>query len=512
MIKIAFFSLKDNIGCTSIALHTANYLAGIANTSIAFIEPKKKGLNLNGEGESKFAKCNVDYEDDGTFVLNSVRFYPSKRRKAWVYDTFELCDEEIAPTEDIQIYDFGKVGFLHEFEDDFDKIYLCTDGNSLSDEVTFTKDTKTNPDVILFGASKETFNKYQQMGFRCTLIGDKKEERIPRNFAAQLEITLRLKGLTPPAYHSDWTYAKLEFDYKPVAKPEEKQGFLSKMFGKKEKAKKDEKQQEEPENKEIITSDIDVVDKKEVRKANEFKINEFIAVPVPEEDVLEESVIAEEVTEEKATKEVSIENIPASKDVLEDVLEAQARVQAPRPNKSDEIEIKADEATSEKELEAKETKEFQAKEKQTGTNASADSDIKGTKKKAKDAAKQNVTPGQVRGILGKVIKYIIKNVANTCNIYIVTKDKKLFIFDDVNVFFAKLELLKREIRNLDKVHYVIITHFDEVEPTIISDDTDLDDVFTFLEALDSDLREHRLTDDDIRKHKELVLFEEILLA
>lgn len=503
MIKIAFFSLKDNIGCTSIALHTANYLAGIANTSTAFIEPKKKGLNLNGEGESKFAKCNVDYEDDGTFVLNSVRFYPSKRRKAWIYDTFELCDEEIAPTEDIQIYDFGKVGFLHEFEDDFDKIYLCTDGNGLSDEVTFTKDTKTNPDVILFGASKETFNKYQQMGFRCTLIGDKKEERIPRNFAAQLEITLRLKGLTPPTYHSDWTYAKLEFDYKPAPKPEEKQGFLSKMFGKKEKAKQDVKQQEVSENKEIVTSDIDVAYKKEVRKANEFKINEFIAVPVPEEDVLEKSVIAEEVTEAKDTKEVPVENTPAS----EDALEEQTQVQAPRLNKSDEIEVKADEATSEKELEAKETKELQAKEK----------DIKGTKKKSKLAAKQNtsnqnIVPGQVRGILGKVIKYIIKNVANTCNIYIVTKDKKLFIFDDVNVFFAKLELLKREIRNLDKVHYVIITHFDEVEPTIISDDTDLDDVFTFLEALDSDLREHRLTDDDIRKHKELVLFEEILLA
>lgn len=265
MIKIAFFSLKDNIGCTSIALHTANYLAGIANTSTAFIEPKKKGLNLNGEGESKFAKCNVDYEDDGTFVLNSVRFYPSKRRKAWVYDTFELCDEEIAPTEDIQIYDFGKVGFLHEFEDDFDKIYLCTDGNSLSDEVTFTKDTKTNPDVILFGASKETFNKYQQMGFRCTLIGDKKEERIPRNFAAQLEITLRLKGLTPPTYHSDWTYAKLEFDYKPAAKPEEKQGFLSKMFGKKEKAKQDVKQQEQAKTSQRRSLSADSTNVNEVR-------------------------------------------------------------------------------------------------------------------------------------------------------------------------------------------------------------------------------------------------------
>lgn len=637
MLKIAFFSLKDNIGCTSIAVHVANYLAGIKNMSVAFVEPKRKGLNLNGEGESKFAKCNVDYEDDGTFIVNSVRYYPSKRRKAWVYDTFELCDSEVEPTEDIQIYDFGKVGFLHEFGDEFDKIYLCTDGNGLADENSFVKDTKTNPDVILFGASKEVFANYQQMGFRCVLIGDKKEERIPRNFAAQLEILLRLKGITPPTYHSDWIYAKIEFDYKPDPKPEEKQGFLSKFLSKKKNKEQDVTEKNAAsEEKEIVTSDIDVVEKKEVRKANEFKINEFVAVPAPEDDEPEDEFQAENAEANSINENTPGDTVPDNKspdNVTEKAIdlsetEKQKEIEDKAKAKQEEtFECNADyydemtkllnkkafnEAIREfdinkgalifidindlkvinntlgrekgdkvilavaKELFAKfKTQAYRIggdeficlikeddvdkkmkaivkalniltkKDKDKiiysiaygiaycdgikdifALKAEADSLMYAYKKKNKAAekpekskvalkekeAKKNVAAGQVKGILGKVIKYVVKNGADTFGIYIVTKDKKLFIFDDVNVFFAKLELLKREIRNLDKVHYVIITHLDNAEPTVISDDKDLDDVFMFLEALDSDLREHHLTDDEIKEHKELVLFEEVLIA
>lgn len=538
MLKIGFFSLKDNVGCTSIAIHVANYLAEIEKTSVCVIEPEKKSIVKE---ESVYAKCNVDYEDDGTFVTNNVRFYPSKRRKAWIYDTFEDADTDRQPSEDIRIYDFGKVSFLHEFDSDFDKLYLCTDGEDFYDEISFLKETKTESDVILFGASKELLNTYQAKGLKCIMIGNKKEERLPFTFACQLEVFLRLKGITPPTYHNNWTYAKIEFDYRPAPKPEEKQGFFDKFKKnkKKETVIKDTPEDEKIEEETKLDSGIQVAVKQKSRDANVYTKATFVNVPVPQENnVKEEQVktsqrrnlnagVEDEPTQENLDgndeiKQVEMSSTPSLSADEKDVQEKLNGASDLADDKNEDIscakKITAQNSSAEKinqennpknkntktlakNKATKETKAKKTKEKPLATSAAA-----GVNNQALD--KKAINKGS--GLLASLIKYVIKDKDNVCNIFIVTKSKKLFIFDEPDLFFTKLEVLKREIRDVNIIHYIIITQKNGESTRILTEDNNLDDVFAYLQTLDKDLRDHHLNEDIITKHKELVLFDEVL--
>lgn len=101
LVKIGFFSLKDHTGCSSFAIHAANYIAG-GDNSVAIIEP-------DTVLEPQYADVQVEKNEDGSFEFNNIHFYP------------QGCMTE--PTEDILIYDFGKVKICPESGEKV--IYLC---------------------------------------------------------------------------------------------------------------------------------------------------------------------------------------------------------------------------------------------------------------------------------------------------------------------------------------------------------------------------------------------------
>ena len=70
-IKIGFFSLKDHVGCSNFAIHAANYLVGDRMNSVAIIEP-------DSVLDPIFKDANVEFNEDGTFELNNVHYYPQE--------------------------------------------------------------------------------------------------------------------------------------------------------------------------------------------------------------------------------------------------------------------------------------------------------------------------------------------------------------------------------------------------------------------------------------------------
>ena len=94
-LKIGFFSLEEHIGCTSIAIHTANYLAGSRYT-VALAEPEY----VTG---AVFKDAQTEHKKDGTFYVNNVHYYPEGTK--------------IKPSENVQIFDYGMVNILFRGRD-----------------------------------------------------------------------------------------------------------------------------------------------------------------------------------------------------------------------------------------------------------------------------------------------------------------------------------------------------------------------------------------------------------
>ncbi len=216
-MKIGLFSFKQGVGCSSMAIHMANFLASDDNNKgkVALREKNK---------EDKFRTAKADFAEDGTFVINDVRYYSSVLK--------------IEPTEDFIVDDIGKIGILHRFDADYAKIYLCTDGSDedLEAYLSYKSDNPSfTPDVVLFGASKECIHKWSDEGLRTILIGKVREKRLPQNFAMAFSTFLRLSGIVAPIYKHDYIFApvifgdKIMIDDVPEEKPEENKGALPEM-------------------------------------------------------------------------------------------------------------------------------------------------------------------------------------------------------------------------------------------------------------------------------------------
>ena len=190
-MRIGLFSLKSGVGCTSISIHIANFLASDKNNKVALRETAK---------ESKFRTAKTEFAEDGTFLLNDVHYYPSS--------------VDIKPTEAFVIDDIGTIGILFKFDTGYDKLYLCTDGSDSDLEafLSYKEENDVTADVLLFGGSKECVHKWQEAtGFRVVLIGRSREKRIAQNLAMAFSTFLRVSGVVPPVYKADAIYAPIVF-------------------------------------------------------------------------------------------------------------------------------------------------------------------------------------------------------------------------------------------------------------------------------------------------------------
>ena len=68
LVKIGFFSLKDHTGCSSFAIHAANYIAG-GDNSVAVIEP-------DTVLEPQYADVQVEKNEDGSFEFCKTQTAP----------------------------------------------------------------------------------------------------------------------------------------------------------------------------------------------------------------------------------------------------------------------------------------------------------------------------------------------------------------------------------------------------------------------------------------------------
>lgn len=282
-LRIGFFSLQDHVGCTRIAIHVANHIAGGEKT-VAIIEP-------HTVSDPEFSTAKADFAEDGTFIANNVHYYPA--------------EVEIEPVEEICIYDFGKIDILHEFHGQYDKLYLCTPGDeeNVEDIQDYLLDSETECDLILMGASKEQLAVYKSYGFRCVNVPNRKESLCPYELALQINIILRQHQVIPPEYHKDWTYDEIQFHYEPE---EEKKSLFGGLFGnkKKETEKEQEDQpdpvpQQEQTNNDNNVPDVSVAAYKQTREANLFKDNTFTPVPVPKPVVKPKETSTEQVKAKK---------------------------------------------------------------------------------------------------------------------------------------------------------------------------------------------------------------------
>lgn len=285
-LNIGVFTLMSDVDCVPVATHIANFIAD-GDHSVALKESITK--------ENLFETAKANFEENGTFVVNSVRYYPN--------------DYEGEITEDTIVTIFGEVGFLQEFDDCFTKLYLVCKGRlenkTIIDQfiVEMPQSVKNKIEVILLGASKEELSGFLTT-YRSTNISEYHSNVCPYPLSLRVTSIYAELGLKRPVYHKDWVYEEVRYHYVPEP---EKQSLFSRFgFGNKKKKKtKDTEQQIEDEDQdkkeEPIVSDIQVHEKKVVSDANEFAETwEMVDVPAPEiketnkEDVIEEKKKDEE--------------------------------------------------------------------------------------------------------------------------------------------------------------------------------------------------------------------------
>lgn len=287
-LNIGVFTLMSDVDCVPVATHIANFIAD-GDHSVALKESITK--------ENLFETAKANFEENGTFVVNSVRYYPN--------------DYEGEITEDTIVTIFGEVGFLQEFDDSFTKLYLVCKGRlenkTIIDQflVEMPQSVKDKIEVILLGASKEELSGFLTT-YRSTNISEYHSNVCPYPLSLRVTSIYAELGLKRPIYHKDWVYEEVTYHYVPEP---EKQSLFSRFgFGNKKKKKtKDTEQQIEDEDQdkkeEPIVSDIQVHEKKVVSDANEFAETwEMVDVPAPE---IKETN-KEEVIEEKKKDEVKV--------------------------------------------------------------------------------------------------------------------------------------------------------------------------------------------------------------
>lgn len=472
--KIGLFSLKSGVGCTAIAIHIANFLA--ANERVALIESSDKNE------KSEYYRAKTEKEDDGTFIVNNVKFYPKLKIKDENKFPISYEDVIVEPEETIQVFDFGKINFMFEFPTDLNKVYLVSDAdesNIMAIQDFYNDVTVKNPklefDIVLVGGSRDVTNIFKEsLPFASFVISvkDKKEEILDYMFAMKLQMFMRGMGLSVPEYHNNWHYDNVLFytesewselleKKKQESEPKKKTRFFG-AKSKKEKNKEDTK-------KVIKVKDSNVSLRKEttVIDANVLEFIEYEPVPKP-----------------KNTK----------------------RVMSARPVPKIEENIDSTKRDNEKEITKKDiiksSESFEPKQIKK-------SDIEGEFKEHiiyEHNEKES-------GILGDLIEGINRGGKFCCNVFIVTKSMRLFVCPDTERFFKKLEALKNVIKSdNDSINYAVLTFNNEDrESRIFSKNNDVHiSVFQKnLLLLDKDLREKgELNEEEIKNHKELLLFNE----
>lgn len=561
-LKIGLFSLRDGVGCTRLSIHIANYFAGSDNLSVALIE------KISGQRESEFTNVSMKKSPDGTFMVNNVYYYPA-----------DVC---IPINETVCIYDIGTVNAVYKFDEDYDKLYLCTDSdvNKIEDILQFKNDTGLDFDCVLFGASRNQVSVYAKSGLRAILVGDKREERLDYNFYLALSQVVRRCGLVAPEYHKDWTYAEVKFE--GYTDPEESNS--------KKKKRKDKKTKIEKKEPEIIDDVPDISSINTKQSVDSYSANvfgfDFGDIPAPDfseayapepyeeikkedkedfidsstEDFSEDFDTQKEIEEELNNSEFrrQLENLISKE--LGDYGESDEVYENENNNDNEEIiklrnELERQKALADKmrkdlesskesediirqqiEEEAKrivserlskvssEESKLKAKAKALADRErelnERESSLRNTAEMIPTRAERNNTPlvfspipvnPSDRSIYAQALNLINKEHKDLCNIFLVTKSDNLFIFSNVITFTKKLAVLKREIRNVNNIRHFVLTYKDATKAPVILTDGKKEDVFALLSSLDAELREKsNLTDDDIRCHKELLLFNEIL--
>lgn len=324
-LNIGVFTLMSDVDCVPVATHIANFIAD-GDHSVALKESITK--------ENLFETAKANFEENGTFVVNSVRYYPN--------------DYEGEITEDTIVTIFGEVGFLQEFDDSFTKLYLVCKGRlenkTIIDQflVEMPQSVKDKIEVILLGASKEELSGFLTT-YRSTNISEYHSNVCPYPLSLRVTSIYAELGLKRPVYHKDWVYEEVTYHYVPEP---EKQSLFSRFgFGNKKKKKtKDTEQQIEDEDQdkkeEPIVSDIQVHEKKVVSDANEFAETwEMVDVPAPE---IKETNKEEEVKEkDKDEDEKKLEPIKKSEkqekdkteDKKKDPKEKPPKEKVPKPEK-----------------------------------------------------------------------------------------------------------------------------------------------------------------------------------
>lgn len=298
-LNIGVFTLMSDVDCIPVATHIANFIAD-GEHSVALKEAISK--------EDVFETAKADFEEDGTFAVNGVRYYPNG------------CQSEIK--EDTIVTVFGEVGFLQEFEDTFAKLYLVCHGrveNKVIIDQFLTEmpqNVQKNIELILVGASKAELSCFLT-GYRCINIPAFHSNVCPYNLALRISSLFAEHGLLRPVRHKDWVYDEITYHYVPEP---EKQNLFSRLGigGKKKKQKEQEslteqevKQETELEPESII-SEIQVHEKKVVSDANEFTDEwEIVDVPVPAPKEQKTEPIPEFTPESETALEPKPEPAPA---------------------------------------------------------------------------------------------------------------------------------------------------------------------------------------------------------
>lgn len=316
-LNIGVFTLMSDVDCVPVATHIANFIAD-GDHSVALKESITK--------ENLFETAKANFEENGTFVVNSVRYYPN--------------DYEGEITEDTIVTIFGEVGFLQEFDDSFTKLYLVCKGRlenkTIIDQflVEMPQSVKNKIEVILLGASKEELSGFLTT-YRSTNISEYHSNVCPYPLSLRVTSIYAELGLKRPVYHKDWVYEEVTYHYVP--EPEKQSLFSRFRFGNKKKKKtKDTEQQIEDEDQdkkeEPIVSDIQVHEKKVVSDANEFAETwEMVDVPAPE---IKETNKEEEVKEkDKDEDEKKLEPIKKSEKQEKDKTEDKKKVPKEKPPK-----------------------------------------------------------------------------------------------------------------------------------------------------------------------------------
>jgi len=475
-LKIGLFSLKDGVGVSALSIHIANFLS--SEKRVALVEK-----TASGKGP-EYHRIKGDVDSDGTYVINNVHYYPAQKIKndeVWPLE-YEPLNIDVA--EDVVIYDLGEINFMFDFPEGIDKLYLVTDSDfqNVSFIQSFYQDmigqgNVHDFDVVLCGASRDDIVAYRDaLSFVSTVIGiqDKKEERLDYTFAMRLQIFMRKIGAEVPEYHETW-------DYEPVAFYSEDEWI--KMWRDKNqpnksalviqnplKAQKKALEEAEKVAPVVKKSKIKTAKRKKVLDANVFE--DFEMGPIPEPTIPEpkvKSVRPAPVIEEQGE--------PVTK--TDDIAAIEKASEAFDPKKiafSDDVAVPKN--TSQEHI------VYEHKEDESG-------------------------------LLGDIIEGINRGGHFCCNLFIVTRSMQLFVFDEIDTFFAKLDAVKREIGDDSNIKYALLTYNNpERKPRLFSHDKAMqkEAVTKVLSSLDNELRTKSVSEEELKEHRELLVFDEIICA